>query len=74
MDGKGRWVDNVMIERLWRTLKYECLYLQEVNSIQHLSSTIKDWVVFYNRERPHSTFVGLTPNDVYYQKVTKLVA
>ena len=74
MDGKGRWVDNVMIERLWRTVKYECMYLQEFNCIKHLRSTIKDWVGFYNRERPHSTFGGLTPNDVYYQRVTKLAA
>ena len=74
MDGKGRWVDNVKIERLWRTVKYECFYLQEFDCIKHLRSTIKDWVVFYNRERPHLTFGGLTPNDVYYQKATELAA
>ena len=74
MDGKGCWVDNVMIERLWRSVKYECLYLQEFDDIRGLKSTLKTWMLFYNKNRPHSTFNGRPPNDVYYESLQKLAA
>jgi putative transposase len=74
MDGKGRWVDNVMIERLWRSVKYECLYLQEFDDIRGLNNTLQAWIDFYNKERPHSTFNGRTPSDVYYENLQKLAA
>tara|TARA_B100000614_G_scaffold229554_1_gene222036 strand:+ start:154 stop:570 length:417 start_codon:yes stop_codon:yes gene_type:complete len=74
MDGKGSWMDNVMIERLWRSVKYECLYLQEVDSIKELKNSLANWFIFYNQERPHATFSGRRPNDVYYENVTKLTA
>lgn len=65
MDGKGRWMDNVFIERLWRSLKYECMYLHAFESGYEASRMIGNWIKFYNRERPHSTFNGQTPNEVY---------
>jgi len=74
MDSKGRWMDNVMIERLWRSVKYECLYLQEFDSIKELRHALKNWFTFYNEARPHATFNGRTPNDVYYKHVIKLAA
>tara|TARA_Y100000588_G_scaffold266617_1_gene281589 strand:- start:39 stop:869 length:831 start_codon:yes stop_codon:yes gene_type:complete len=74
MDGKGRWMDNVMIERLWRSVKYECLYLQEFDSIKELKNALQNWFVFYNGERPHATFSGRRPNEVYDSNSTKLAA
>ena len=74
MDGKGRWRDNVMIERLWRSVKYECLYLQEFDSIQALRKSLKKWLSFYNHQRPHATFDGRKPCDVYYGDITKSAA
>lgn len=65
MDGKGRWRDNVFIERLWRSLKYECVYLKQFSDGSHARQEIKSWIRFYNETRPHSTFDGQTPNDVY---------
>jgi putative transposase len=66
MDGKGCWVDNVFIERLWRSLKYECIYLQEFDNVEQLRSSISNWINFYNNIRPHSVFNGKTPKEVYY--------
>lgn len=74
MDGKGRWMDNVMIERLWRSVKYECLYLQEFDIIRELKNALQNWFVFYNGERPHTTFGGRRPNEVYDSNSTKLAA
>lgn len=74
MDGKGRWMDNVMIERLWRSVKYECLYLQEFDSIREMKNALQNWFVFYNGERPHATFSGRRPNEVYDSNSTKLAA
>lgn len=65
MDGKGRWVDNVFIERLWRSMKYECVYLKQFTDGRHARKEIGDWITFYNEERPHSTFNGQTPSEVY---------
>ena len=66
MDGKGCWMDNVFIERLWRSIKYECIYLQEFDNVYQLRKVIANWLEFYNKNRPHSTFAGLTPEEVYY--------
>lgn len=65
MDSKGRWMDNIMVERLWRSLKYECVFLQEFNTVTDLKNTISAWIKFYNEDRPHATFNGQTPNRVY---------
>lgn len=66
MDGKGCWMDNVFIERLWRSLKYECIHLQEFDHVSQLRAAIANWLKFYNNNRPHSTFAELTPEEVYY--------
>lgn len=71
MDGKGRWIDNVFIERLWKSLKYECVYLQEFVSYIDAKKSIGDWLNFYNNVRPHSVFNGQTPNEVYNKKLQK---
>lgn len=65
MDGKGRWMDNVFIERLWRSLKYECVYLKAFTDGLHARQEIGEWIRFYNDQRPHSTFNGKTPAEVY---------
>jgi putative transposase len=65
MDGKGRWMDNVMIERLWRSLKYECVYLQAFETGSQAKAGIGSWIDYYNRLRPHSVFDGRTPEEVY---------
>jgi len=65
MDGKGRWMDNVFIERLWRSLKYECVYLNAFDNGLQARQEIGQWITHYNADRPHSTFDGLTPDEVY---------
>lgn len=65
MDGKGRWMDNVFIERLWRSLKYECVYLNAFDNQQDAEEHIRHWIDYYNIERPHSSLNDQTPNEVY---------
>ena len=64
-DGKGRWIDNRMIERLWRSLKYECVYLHAFEKGSEAKAGIGRWMAYYNPERPHSTHGILTPNEAY---------
>ena len=68
MDGKGRWIDNRMIERLWRSLKYECIFLHAFEKGSQAKAGIAKWLAYYNVERPHSTHGILTPNEVYDSK------
>ncbi len=65
MDGKGRWLDNVFVERLWRSLKYECVYLEEFETVNSARRHISSWINFYNTERPHSSLSGQTPEEVH---------
>lgn len=65
MDGRGRCMDNIFIERLWRSLKYEAIYLHELTDGFKAEQVIGDWMNFYNTERPHSSFNGKTPAEVY---------
>ena len=65
MDGKGRWMANVFIERLWRSLKYECVYLNAFDNGLQARKKIGTWLSDYNQTRPHSTFDGQTPGEVY---------
>ncbi len=65
MDGKGRWMDNVFIERLWRTVKYECVYLHELESGSQTRTVLGDWFKSYNSNRPHSSLDGRTPEEVH---------
>ena len=68
MDGKGRWIDDRMIERLWRSLKYECVYLHGFETGSQARTHIGKWLTYYNAERPHSTHGILTPDDAYASK------
>jgi len=68
MDSKGRWIDNRMIERLWRSLKYECIYLNAFETGSETRAGIKKWIAYYNTERPHSTHGILTPDEAYESK------
>ena len=65
MDGRGRWMDNVFIERLWRSLKYECVFLNAFETGGKTGTGIGRWISYYNTNRPHSTFGGRTPDEVY---------
>jgi len=67
MDGKGRWMDNVFIERLWRSLKYEQVYLAEYTTGSQARVGIGWWIDFYDKRRPHSALDGLTPDEAYAQ-------
>jgi putative transposase len=65
MDGRGRWMDNVFIERLWRSLKYECVYLHAFETGSELRTGLTRWVSYYNGHRPHSALGDLTPDEAY---------
>jgi putative transposase len=65
MDGRGRWMDNVFIERLWRSLKYECVYLHAFETGSELRTGLSRWISYYNARRPHSTLAGRTPDEAY---------
>jgi len=65
MDGKGRATDNVFIERLWRTLKYEDIYLKDYETAKQLRAGLKKYIHFYRHQRPHSSLGYRTPGEVY---------
>lgn len=65
MDGKGAWRDNVFVERLWRTVKYEEVYLRAYASVSEARASIGRYLIFYNRTRPHSSLGGRTPDQAY---------
>tara|TARA_A100001037_G_scaffold232270_1_gene210674 strand:- start:242 stop:1171 length:930 start_codon:yes stop_codon:yes gene_type:complete len=65
MDGRGRCMDNIFIERLWRSLKYEAVHLHELSDGFHAERVIADWIDFYNTERPHSALGGGTPAEAH---------
>jgi putative transposase len=65
MDGKGRWIDNVFIERVWRSLKYEEVYLKAYENVAEAIRGIGYYFDLYNEERPHQGLARLTPNEVY---------
>ena len=65
MDGRGRCMDNIFIERLWRSLKYEAVYLHELTDGFSAERVIGEWIGFYNTERPHSAHAGRTPAEAY---------
>lgn len=66
MDGKGQWTDNVMIERLWRSLKYESVYINAFETGSEAKAGISRWFEFYNRRRPHSSLDDRTPHEAYW--------
>jgi putative transposase len=65
MDGRGRWMDNVFIERLWRSLKYECVFLNAFATGGEARTGIGRWIDFYNQRRPHSALGDRTPDEAY---------
>ena len=65
MDGRGRWMDNVFIERLWRSVKYECVYLHAFETGSEARVGIGRWMSYYNAERPHSALGGRTPDEAH---------
>lgn len=75
MDGKGRCMDNIFIERLWRSVKYEKIFLEEFETVTELIAGLKEYFEFYNFERPHQSFSGRTPAEVYWgEEVAKMAA
>lgn len=66
MDGKGRAMDNIFIERLWRSVKYEEIYLNDYATVDALRLALRKYFHFYNRERPHQSFEGATPVEIYH--------
>ena len=66
MDGKGAWRDNVFVERLWRTIKYEEVYLRAYTSVSEARASIGRYIGFYNTRRPHSSLDGKTPDQTYF--------
>ncbi len=66
MDGKGAWRDNVFVERLWRSVKYEEVYLRAYDSVSDARASIGRYLDFYNSRRPHSALDGVTPDQAYF--------
>lgn len=74
MDGKGRWVDNVFVERLWRSVKYEEVYLKAYDDIKSAKASLGKYFAFYNTERRHQSLDRQTPDQVYYENAIRKVA
>ena len=75
MDGKGRWIDNVFVERLWKSVKYEHVYLHAYESVAEARQQLASYFRFYNSRRPHSSLGGVTPDTAYFAKLeTKIAA
>jgi putative transposase len=70
MDGKGAWRDNVFVERLWRTIKYEEVYLRAYANVPEARASLARYIGFYNSRRPHSSLDGKTPDQVYFKLLT----
>ena len=70
MDGRGRWADNIFIERLWRTVKWECLYLSEIETPREASRVLGEYFQFYNSKRPHQSLDYATPYQVWCGEVS----
>jgi putative transposase len=67
MDGRGRWRDNIIVERLWRSLKYESVYLNAYESGSEARRGIGAWIELYNQRRPHSSLDDRTPDEAYWR-------
>jgi putative transposase len=74
MDGKGAWRDNVFVERLWRSVKYEEVYLRAYDSVAEARASIGRYLEFYNRKRPHSSLGARTPDQAYFDHQPQAVA
>jgi len=74
MDGKGAWRDDVFVERFWRSLKYEEVYLRAYDDATQAKRLIGRYIAFYNQQRPHSSLDGRPPDTVYFNQPTKMAA
>ena len=74
MDGRGAWRDNVFVERLWRSVKYEEVYLRAYDSVREARASLTRYFVFYNTKRPHSSLDARTPECFYYDHLPQLAA
>lgn len=74
MDGKGCWRDNVFVERLWKTIKYEHVYLHAYESVSEARQLLTRYITFYNTRRPHSSLDGQTPDTVYFNALPAQLA
>ncbi len=74
MDGKGQWIDNVRVERLWRSLKYEEVYLKAYETPKQAETEIGQYFQFYNEKRRHQGLETLTPDEVYFNLSQPLAA
>jgi len=74
MDGRGAWRDNVIVERLWRSVKYEEVYLRAYVGVSEARSSIGQYLSFYNGRRPHSSLDAKTPNQTYFDNLPMAVA
>jgi len=72
MDGRGRYADNIFVERLWRTIKQEEVYLREYNSPIEAIVSIRKYMLFYNSKRPHQSLGYRTPHEVYTESLLTL--
>lgn len=72
MDGRGRWRDNIIIERLWRSVKYDEVYLYAYDSVRAAQARLGRYFDLYNQRRPHSSLDGKTPDEVYFGSLSKL--
>ena len=72
MDGRGAWRDNIFVERLWRPVKYEEVYLHAYESVSAARTGIDRYLQFYNSQRPHSSLAERTPDQVYVPQLPQL--
>lgn len=70
MDGRGRCMDNIFTERLWRTIKYENVYIKSYRNYTEAKEGLSEYIDFYNNHRPHTALENHTPHEVFYQKIT----
>ena len=66
MDGRGRYLDNILTERLWRTIKYENVFLKSYQNLEEARQGLADYIQFYNHKRPHSSLDNQAPASVYF--------
>ena len=74
MDGRGAWRDNVFVERLWRSVKYEEVYLRAYDNVAQARASIGRYLNFYNRKRPHSSLDARTPDHAYFEHLPQVAA
>jgi putative transposase len=74
MDGRGAWRDNVFVERLWRSIKYEEVYLRAYDTVSDARTSIGKYLAFYNGRRPHSSLGRMTPDEAYFNALMPILA